>query len=99
MQNLHPLTCLQDSYICFALRWPNILHYHDQTLPVGGGHPDLCTPVNILEAIDKGEIPKIVADYHLELLIKGQKSPTILFTFQQTVLVLTSMWQFCLSPQ
>lgn len=73
MQNLHHL---QDSYICFALRWPNILHCHDQTLPVQGGHPNLCTPVNILEAIYKGEISIIVAGYDLELLIKGQRSPT-----------------------
>lgn len=99
MRNLRHVTCLQDSYICFALRRPNILHCHDQTLPVQGGHPNLCTPLNILEAIYKGEISKIVAGYHLELLIKGQRSPTILFTFQQTVLVLTSMWQFCLSTQ
>lgn len=99
MQTLHHLTYLQDSYICFALRWPNILHCHDQTLPVRGGHPNLCTPVNILEAIYKGEISKVVAGYHLELLTKGQRSPTILFTFQQTVLVLMSTWQFCLSTQ
>lgn len=54
---------------------------------------------NILEAIYKGETSKTVASYCLELLIEGQRSPTILFTFQQTVLVLTSMWQFCLSTQ
>lgn len=99
MQNLHRLTYLQDSYVCFALRWPNILHCHDQTLPVWGGHPDPCTPVNILEAIYKGEISKRVAGYHWELGIKGQRSPIILFTFQQTVLVLTSMWQLCLSKE
>lgn len=44
------LTYLQDSYICFVLRWPNILHCHDQILPVCGGLPNLHTPVTILEA-------------------------------------------------
>jgi len=72
---LHHLTYLQVSYICFALRWPNILPCHDQTLPVQGEHPNLRAPVNILETIYKGEVSKIAAGYHLEFLIKRtQKS-------------------------